>query len=168
VKNMNFEYSLVKNIVSDDVIHQMKTRIWNRFTENKFLYDRQCPNSPSIDEELGDFEKLITPKVEEVVNQPCVFEFDYSRIYVVKGEVLVPHLDKKNCDIVVSIALDYLGHEPWPLHLYSENEKKIIEFNLERSDAAIYKGNKLIHWRNPFTGILQIQSFFLYSTNKKL
>lgn len=163
----NWEYLIKKEFITEQTALQIKNAVLNRFVKNQFAYDKQCPNSPSIENALAEVEELITATVEETIGTRCYFQFDYSRIYFSKGEVLVPHLDKKNCDVIVSITIDYMGADVWPLNLYSEIEKKIIELKLDRRDAVIYQGDKVLHWRNPFAGLYQIQSFFLFSSVKK-
>jgi hypothetical protein len=59
----------------------------------------------------------------------------------------------------------FLGGEPWPIFLEPSGKEgqKGKQINLKEGDLLIYKGEKIEHWREAFTGQDCAQVFLHYN-----
>ncbi len=101
----------------------------------------------------------LTPFVEEVVQQKLYPTYSFTRIYY-NNNVMYPHLDTPRCEYSITASLDYKGSS-WPIWI-EDYTGKHHEIELKPGDALIYEGHKLKHWRTPFEGEEQIQTFLHY------
>lgn len=113
----------------------------------------------------------IEPRMSLVTQKKLCPTYSYSRLYIT-GDELKPHTDRPACQFSVTMNL---GGDPWPIYygVYDEDSKdgftvggkkvKVLnEIVLKPGDGAIYKGEELVHWRNPFTGDHCVQTFLHY------
>jgi hypothetical protein len=100
---------------------------------------------------LGDaLLRLLVPRVTEVVGKTVVPTFSFLRIYA-PGERLRVHRDRNACEICVSVHFarwtsDKSASKSWPLYCNSE------PVMCRLTDAIVFKGINVKHWRNPLTG----------------
>lgn len=120
--------------------------------------DNQCPTSPSFYGIFNDESTLWLPKIEELVGKKLFPTYTYSRIYT-PGEILLPHIDRSECEYSFSLALKY-DEEIWPLCIESNGMAQ--EIYLDVGDILIYKGPEQKHWRMPLDGKFHYQGFFHY------
>jgi hypothetical protein len=161
------EYSVIENLVDSTKCKKLSYRILEKLAAGNYHFDDQCKFSPAFDGLLDDLAEHVRKKVSDHINQPLWNTYNYCRIYK-KGELLEPHRDKNQCEIAVSLTLDYNNSESWPIFLYSNEQKTDIKFDLKVGDALIYKGYDLLHWRNKFEGPNdQIQAFLFYATDDR-
>jgi hypothetical protein len=106
--------------------------------------------------------ELLLPKIEEVVGRKLYPSYSYSRIYY-NGAVLNRHIDRPGSDYAVSITIDIddTQLEPWPIHIKNFKGEDTV-LTLDIGDVCVYHGDKLEHWREPYKGKKQIQSFLFY------
>jgi hypothetical protein len=161
------EYVTVKNLVKTDICKNLSLRILEKYALGNGYHDSQCALSPAFDGLLDDLAEYVRIKLVDELKTPLWSTYNYCRIYK-QGEILTPHKDKNQCEIAVSLTLDYDNKMPWPIYIYSNDQQEAIEFNLEIGDALIYKGYDLLHWRNTFQGPKdQIQAFLFYATDDR-
>lgn len=123
--------------------------------------DRQVDQASSayglpVSEALLEF---CRPRVSKVVGAPLLPTHSFSRIYR-RGASLVPHKDRSACEVAVTLCISARG-EPWPILLKPEG-KRTRAVSLHPGDAVIYKGMQVEHWREPYTGLRQVQMFLFY------
>lgn len=160
------EYLVIRNLVDNDICKKLADRLKAKESSGSFYYDSQCPSSPAVENAVDDLAEFCRKKIEKEIDNPLWNTYNYSRIYKT-GEILIPHKDKNQCEVAVSITLE-CNNEPWPIFLYSNKEQRAIEFNLNVGDALVYKGFDLLHWRNKYAGLSdQVQSFLFYSTDDR-
>ncbi len=100
------------------------------------------------------------PIVEKASKLKLVPTYSYGRIYKT-GNDLRKHIDRKACEISVTVAL---GGDPWEIYVQDvRNKKKKVKLLLKKGDMAIYRGLDLVHWRTPFTGKECCQAFLHYN-----
>lgn len=100
------------------------------------------------------------PLVEEVVGKKLLPTYTYARIYF-NGAELLPHTDRDECEHSVSLCLGGNADLLWPLWFKNEdNDPEYVA--MSESDAVIYSGNKVHHWRDAFEGETQFQVFMHY------
>ena len=78
--------------------------------------------------------------------------YSFFRLYT-KGDELLSHKDRPECEISASLCAGYVGDEPWPIFM---EERPVY---LEAGDMVVYRGGGLSHWRKPLEGEMQAQIF---------
>ena len=110
--------------------------------------------------------EILWPRIEEVVGASLWPTYSYYRVYE-KGAVLQPHLDRSACEIsataCLSLELDPTQERSyvWPMWL-RRNGAEPICYGTYPGDMIVYRGCEVQHWREPFLGNLQVQTFVHY------
>jgi len=102
---------------------------------------------------------MALPLVERVVGKKLFPTYTYARIYF-NGADLLPHKDREECQHSVSLSLGGDYESLWPLSFASSESP--VPVGLSEGDAVVYKGNEVVHWREPFQGTTQFQIFMHY------
>ena len=150
-------YYIVRNIISEDDVFKINTRLNKR--DDGMLYDEQVPNTPSFynDELISDMQLKLLPKIEEHTGLELFKTYNFARLYK-KDDILLPHTDREACE--VSITLD-LGGSKWPIWVLDRDGNN-IKIDLNPGDALIYRGCEINHWRERFEDDLHSQVFMHY------
>lgn len=109
------------------------------------------------------FDALITsllPTMEQIVERKLLPTYSYARIYE-KGASLAAHKDRPTCEHSISLNLGGCYKDLWPLW-FTDQTNETKSANMDIGDAAIYKGDKVLHWRDTFSGERQYQLFIHY------
>ena len=93
-------------------------------------------------------------KMEAISGCKLYPTFSYGRINF-NGGTLPKHVDRHSCEFSATICL-HNDPDPWPIFMDGE------EIIMYPGDMVFYKGCKVPHWREPFTGKRQIQLFIHY------
>lgn len=96
--------------------------------------------------------------VSEALGGRYLPSFSYSRAYK-KDSSLLRHVDRKGCEVAVSIPLSIDKNNPWPLYVSLDKNANGTPIHLNIGDALIYKGHEVFHWREPYQGSEQVQLF---------
>jgi len=164
---VNHEYVILRDVIDKEKCKKLAVRIKEKEKENRFFFDQQCLISPAFENLLDDLANYLKPILEKTLDCKLWTTYNYCRIYK-KGEMLVPHKDKNQCEIALSITLSYENSKPWPIHIFSNAEKEVVNIDLDVGDILVYKGFDILHWRNQFTGPGdQIQGFLFYATDTR-
>jgi len=178
----NNKYAVVENLVSPELIN---------FLYNYFIL-KSCTNRNFNEAETGesifqDYMKAVygdltaetllsqlEKPLSQIVQKNLCPTYSYSRLYVT-GEALNIHKDRPACQYSVTLNI---GGDPWPIYYGVEdsNSKDGIIFNgkkvkilneiiLKPGDGAVYMGEELLHWRDPFEGDHCVQTFLHYVDN---
>jgi alkylated DNA repair dioxygenase AlkB len=131
-----------------------------QFDANGFSGDGQVKNSFS---QFGfiAFEALLDtmlPIMEEITGKTLYPTNSYARIYY-NGAELCKHKDSESCEYAATITLDY--DQLWDIWL-TDLHKNSVSITLDRGDLCAYMGNKVIHWRETYSGQKQVQVFLFY------
>jgi len=102
---------------------------------------------------------MCLPIVEQSVGKKLLPTYTYARIYF-NGAALLPHTDRPECEHSVSLSLGGEYDLLWPLSF--QHDQQVIHAGLSEGDAVVYKGNKVVHWRDEFQGTTQYQIFMHY------
>lgn len=122
--------------------------------------DQQVDGAYSIysDMAMESVLQVCQPVIEKYIDKKLSPNYSYTRVYSF-GDELVRHVDRPSCEISATINL---GGDLWPIYL--NNGSKDFEVLLNPGDALVYKGDKIPHWRNKFTGQLCYQVFVHYNS----
>jgi hypothetical protein len=90
----------------------------------------------------------LTELVSEVVGEPMKPSYVYFASYR-RGALLVPHTDRKQCPVTVSLLVDYVpdpeGPSPWPLYLdLDEGSLPVLQ---RLGDGLLFDGTRIRHHR---------------------
>ena len=105
--------------------------------------------------------RQMRPKMEEVTGLSLCPTYTYVRLYRM-GNILKKHRDRPSCEISVTVKLSDTGEYNWPIFMDG------TECELGDSDAVIYRGCDLEHWREPCEGgkDYRLGQVFLHYINK--
>ena len=175
-------YVFIKDILPKEVTKFLYNYfIMKGCTNQEFSSFNQDPSAEVISLKgcYGDLNaetvcSFLNPTISHYVKKDLCPTYTYSRIYL-KGMDLKAHRDRPSCEYSITLNL---GGDPWPIYFgekddnsdYHYLDMKKEEFTklkilnkenclLEPGDAAIYMGDKLWHWREPFKGDHCVQTF---------
>jgi len=156
----NNGYVVIKNIVTKEQCVRLTNYMFSLYDRGKLFKDNQCPVSDAI---YGDpvFDNLLqelTTALGNKINKNILPTYTYGRIYR-PGEILKKHKDRPACEISATLTLGFNSKTIWPIFF---DEEKEIAIELDVGDLALYKGCKIVHWRNEFKGTWHIQLFLHY------
>jgi len=163
IKN-NFDkngYVFVENFFPTDLCCDLVKHIFKLCNDGKTVKDDQCPLSDSVygDPVFDELMKKSAPLVGGLVGIDLLPTYSYARIYRT-GDELKPHVDRKSCEISMTATLGFEAEDVW--EIFFNHNQKSNSLKIKVGDVAIYKGCEIPHWRNPFTGVWQVQLFLHY------
>lgn len=162
-------YEVVRNVLSDDLLHHLKIQtllkrdldFFKKNTNYKYAFnDNQCHECYSGYSALH-FESLaisLNEKMNEITGKKLYPTYSYFRIYY-KGVILEPHTDRESCEYSTTICID--STDIWDFYIEDRSKKEIV-LKLNPGDMCVYSGCELKHWRKPYEGECQIQCFLHY------
>jgi uncharacterized protein (TIGR02466 family) len=167
-----FGYEIVRNAISKDVASLLAYE-FNTLRNNTFLSYNEplenvgLSNDTQVEQSFAyyampGFEALLEilkPTIEKITGKILYPTYSYSRIYY-KNAILAKHIDRPSCQYSATLTID-IDKTPWPIWIndYKNTPKSII---LGIGDMCIYKGDELVHWREPYNEGKQIQVFLHY------
>ena len=111
--------------------------------------------------------KGLAPLVTELAGEPMQPSYVYLGSYRAPS-VLKPHVDRPQCALSISLAVDYtpepVGPSPWPLYLKDAAlPGPPFAARLKLGDGLLYRGTELSHWRDALPkGHTSTSLFFHY------
>lgn len=140
---------VIQDLVTPDV-----TRLMLRYVDvlemaGDVETDQQVPGSLRRYAPLG-FEALLdlcAPAVSAAVGERVVPTYSFVRVYK-RGQGLTAHRDRPACEHSATLHLGASEPCRWPISLRtrSGSTESVV---LRPGDAAIYRGDELLHWRDP-------------------
>jgi hypothetical protein len=169
-------YVLAKSFLSSDVcaLATRYSHLKREIDPNK--EDSQVPGAYSVygDTLMESLLDLAWHQIEEIIGDQLWPTYTYYRVYQT-GAVLLPHVDRASAEISASICLgfdysnlpsdDYnwaLFLQPPPAGAFPDERSNIRECRMEPGDMLVYRGQDLMHWRESFRGLWQVQVFLHY------
>ena len=171
------DYRIIRGIVSQELCEflsdylSLKKEVYKTMSEAGYIFpdsrdlgtlnDLDVPGAFSIygDSAFDVLLQKITPLKSKATSTELIPTYSYARSYST-GQELKKHKDRKACE--VSITLN-IGGDVWPIY-FLVNKKK-VRVDPKPGDMVIYRGDKLLHWREVFKGRYCNQVFLHY--NKK-
>lgn len=141
----------VRQMFEDRVIPNFCTLV-GRFDDDQVPGAFSCYSDFAFETLLQNLKKTIENKTK----MKLIETYSYARVYRT-GHDLKKHIDRKSCDISGTVNL---GGDPWPIFMEGN---KIL---LNPGDLVIYRGEKLVHWREKFEGKYCCQVFLHYNDKK--
>lgn len=163
---MEKDFIIIKEAVSKELCRFMAEEY--RIIES--VYNNLYPGCDSSDMCSNSFARyaplcfetlslFIQPIIEDHTGKKLYPTYSYARIYYT-GSELTPHKDRHSSEYTVSICVEK-DNINWPLFIKDSNNTN-HKIDLNTGDIVIYSGKNLLHWREKFTGKMQIQAFLQY------
>jgi hypothetical protein len=177
------KFLVCKNFISKDIADLAGQYLINKSIVTKTMFDvryispfdqsqghfgdKQALGSFSIygDVLMDTLLALSLEKLQKKINKKLYPTYSYARVYK-KGDQLVRHKDKEQCEI--SATLNLKTDKVWPIFVDPTGGlgNKGIKINLKPGDALFYFGTDHEHWRETFDGEYSAQVFLHYNTSK--
>jgi hypothetical protein len=113
-----------------------------------FESDDQVPGSLRTYGAAG-FDALlpaVAKRLSVVTGHPLVPTYSFARYYA-RGQELYPHRDRVECEHSATVHLAGADRGSWPIWLrLGENDP--VPVVLEPGDALVYRGDRVLHWRD--------------------
>ena len=124
--------------------------------------DSQVPGSRSAYGTTGGdtLLRLATSPLSTVAGLDLLPTYSFVRRYTT-GQQLVAHRDRAECEHSATIHISASDRAPWPIKL-AALDGKVGEILLRPGDALLYRGDQLIHWRDPLNAEWYLQAFLHY------
>ena len=97
--------------------------------------------------------------MEEVIGKKLYPTYNYVRIYY-KGQELLPHTDRDECEYSISVQLAKPGN--WPFWIQGYKDDDMVSYEMESGDCIIYDGVGLNHCRKTCPVDWYLQAFIHY------
>lgn len=148
-------------------IHPQLTNYLQHYAEilratGRFEDDHQVPGSlrrygaPGFDALLP----TLLPAFESAAGIALTATYSFVRIYF-RGQELVAHKDRSECQHSATLHLASSDGRPWPIYV-RDGESAVQEFDLAPGDALLYRGDRVLHWREPLQADWYVQVFLHY------
>ena len=114
---------------------------------------------PLVDSLMGS----LVPFVSAVVGVDVLPTYSYTRVYL-RGQSLRAHRDRLACEHSLTLHLASapgVDEEAWPVWFEDSTGSRRPQV-LAPGDAALYRGNELLHWREPCPVDWFVQTFLHY------
>lgn len=162
------DYLLVHDFLKDPLLLTSYQYVVRLALTGKLMSDSQSKGSLSLygDTFMDTLMDVAEPTVSAATGLDLAPTYSFVRIYM-DGDSLPPHTDRDACEVTVSVCL---GSEPeatdaadaWPIFIRPPGSDTSIEVACRPGDALIFRGQKLLHWREPFVGEHQALVFLHY------
>lgn len=121
--------------------------------------DPQVPGSWSVygDPAFDTLLKHVTAGASSLCGLALVPTYSFVRLYL-RGQELTPHKDRVECEHSATLHLASASDQPWPLCLRPIPGEP-VELVLAPGDAVLYRGDRLLHWRDPLEDDWYLQVF---------
>ena len=166
-KELEFEqnkYIYLSNFLDKENCNQYVLEFKKLIDQGLCKKDPQCPLSWSIGHSplFDSLLEQLTPNMEAATGKKLFPTYAYARWYA-PGDELKVHRDRPSCEISATINLGFEGN-PWPIFMgYDKDKKDCRQINMNVSDAVIYRGCEMYHWREKYIeGNWQVQVFIHY------
>jgi hypothetical protein len=149
---------LIERSLADFFWSYVQTKFASRLLSSG---DPQVPHTPSGygDPAFDGLLEYLRPRVEEGSGLSLHPTYSYFRLYK-HGDVLKRHRDRPACEISVTLNLEQMPAEPWPI--FVERDAGPYAALLAPGDALLYRGLDCFHWREAFQGERLAQVFLHY------
>ncbi len=150
VELLNTEFKILREMKHIDN-HNIKDVSGDKQVDNAFCVYGPIGSEASL--------LLLKPIIEKVVGKKLNPTYSYVRIYY-KNSFLSPHIDRESCQYSATLCIQN-DTKPWEIW-FEKRGGGITSFALEPGDLLVYRGNELIHWRDPYEYEEQVQIFLHY------
>jgi hypothetical protein len=155
-------FTLVSGLIGPELVGHLSEYASILRATDRFEVDHQVPGSlrrygaPAFEAVL----KTSTAALSEAAGRRLQPTYSFARIYL-RGQELVAHRDRPECEHSATVHLSSSEPYDWPICLRrgtSPPESMV----LRPGDAVLYRGDELLHWRDPLAVDWYLQLFLHY------
>jgi hypothetical protein len=158
-------FYLIKNFIPRFFSDYLKENLNTLAINNQLSSgDGQVDNSLCVygNPAFDTFALMSASMISKIINKELLFTYTYARIYL-NDAVLLPHVDRPECQHSVTLFLGGDYTELWPIWMKHLNKHQFPQMcALEEGDAVVYQGTDVHHWRDHFKGTNYYQLFMHY------
>jgi predicted 2-oxoglutarate/Fe(II)-dependent dioxygenase YbiX len=153
-------YVVVPGFIATERAIKLSAEFKSYCEKECLMGDEQVTHSSAKYDYISFLELLCekSPKVSSIIGETVLPTYSYARVYR-RGNVLPPHVDRKACEISITVNLDC--DTPWDIWIETPTGER-RNVTLKSGDAMIYLGCAAIHWRDQFPGDFCSQVFLHY------
>ena len=97
---------------------------------------------------LGEsFLQFFAPLYSKIIGKNLIPTYSFFRTYT-KSNSLSPHKDRPSCQYSATVQIDASENTVWPIKFWTKTRDIITTLNGLFS-ISIYKGEEILHWREP-------------------
>lgn len=169
-------YEVLRGVLSEQLLEYLKIQfqilrknvyignnVPDDLEETKFAF-----NDPQIKHSFAHYSPFLSetlllqlqPLVEKTTGLRLSPSYTYSRIYYEGAEMII-HKDRPSCEYSVTLCITEDKDHPWPIYFKNRKDQDVA-IHLKPGDMVVYSGCELSHWRLPFEGKEQMQTFLHY------
>jgi hypothetical protein len=109
------------------------------------------------------FDALLTrcaPALSALSGVELLPTYSFGRFYL-RGQELVAHRDRPECEHSATVHLAGAGDAEWPIWV-RDGASDPVSVVLRPGDAMLYRGDRVLHWRDPLEAEWYLQVFLHY------
>lgn len=152
-------HAVVRGLVAPPVVEHLVAYAEVLRQRGSFEIDDQVPGSLRTYGAAG-FDALL-PDLARRLSAPAgrtlLPTYSFARYYA-RGQELFPHRDRVECEHSVTLHLAGAGDAAWPIWL-RDGDADPVGVELEPGDALLYRGDRVLHWRDPLDADWYLQVF---------
>lgn len=152
-------YAVLRSAVNPDVVEHLVTYANTLMAAQELEFDPQVPGSWKAYGTAG-FDALLqslTSAVNAATGVTLLPTYSYLRVYM-RGQELVPHRDRSECQHSATVHLASASGRSWPIGL-RRGSNSPLDVSLHAGDLLVYRGDELMHWRDPLEDDWYMQVF---------
>lgn len=169
-------YEIHHNILSEDACKILSAELemckedyysYHNMNSSEFVPDNQVENCFCWYGGWGceSLLLLLQPIMEKISGKKLYPSNTYSRIYY-NGAKLDHHYDRAWMKYSMTLTLE-MDETVWPIYI-TGRDGVTKEAVLPTGSALVYSGDKLDHWRLPYTGKKQVQTFLHWVDDERI
>lgn len=155
-------YSIVRGLIGIELVDFLAAYGQMLRQSGGMEIDHQVPGSlrrygATAFETLLD---LCTEPFSTVTGRRLLPSYSFARFYF-RGQELVAHRDRPECEHSATLHIASSAVVPWPIW-FRKDRNDPAEVTLGPGDAVMYRGDQVLHWRDPLPEEWYLQVFLHY------
>ncbi len=155
-------YAVVRELIGAQTAELLESYAAVLRASGRMEVDHQVPGSLRRYAAPG-FEALLdlcTSPLSTLAGRRLLPTYSFVRYYF-RGQELSAHRDRPECEHSVTLHLASSEPGAWPIWIRQGNDEP-AEVLLHPGDAVLYRGNDVLHWRDPLEMDWYLQVFLHY------
>lgn len=154
--------TVVRQLIDPDEVRLLATYFQIVRDSGSMDVDPQVPGSISTYAAAGSeaLLSMVASPLSSIVGRRLLPTYSFARFYNA-GQELVAHRDRPECEHSATVHLASSDAVDWPIQLLDRHGDNIV-VTLRPGDAVLYRGDELLHWRDPLPQGWYLQVFLHY------
>jgi hypothetical protein len=153
---------VLRDVIGTELVEHLAAYAAILRDRGSFQVDDQVPGSLRTYGAAG-FETLLAslaPVFSAQLAVELVPTYSFARYYR-RGDELFPHRDRPECEHSATVHLAGAADAVWPIWL-RDGDGPMVSVDLGPGDALLYRGDRVLHWRDPLDAEWYLQVFLHY------